>query len=101
MTSNHKEQASRANRFGMAVIAAIVLVLIAVLLVRSHTLQTKINAYAQANEALTEQIEDEKGRAKEIETLPDYIQSDEYIEKAAREKFGLVYKDEKIFKSSK
>ena len=99
MTSNHKKQASRANRFGMAVIAAIVLVLIAVLLVRSPTLQTKINA--QTNEALTEQIEDEKGRAKEIETLPDYIQSDEYIEKAAREKFGLVYKDEKIFKSSK
>ena len=100
MASKNKKQASRANRFGMVVIVAIVTLLIIVLLARSHTLRTKINAYAEANEELTEEIQNEEGRAQEIEALPDYIQSDEYIEKVAREKFGLVYEDEKIFKSS-
>lgn len=101
MSSGNRKKASRANRFGMMVIGTIVVILIIVILARCHALKVKINAYAQENEALTEQIEDEKGRAEEIKNLPEYIQSDEYIEKVAREKFGLVYSDETIFKSSK
>ena len=38
-------------------------------------------------------------RADYIENMKDYIDSPEYIEKIARDKLGLVYKDEILFKA--
>ena len=38
-------------------------------------------------------------RAGEIENLKDYVNSTEYIEKIARDKLGLVYEDEILFKA--
>ena len=35
----------------------------------------------------------------EIENLKDYVNSTEFIEKVARDKLGLVYEDEIIFKA--
>jgi cell division protein DivIC len=50
-------------------------------------------------EQLNKQIEDEKQRAEDIEEKKAYVQTKKFIEEMAREKFGLVYKDEIIFKS--
>ena len=36
----------------------------------------------------------------EIEKLKDYVNSKEFIEKMAREKLGLVYRNEIIFKAT-
>ena len=36
----------------------------------------------------------------EIEKLKDYVNSKEFIEKMAREKLGLVYRNEIIFKAA-
>lgn len=46
---------------------------------------------------LTEQIEYEKERQREIDELKAKVNTDEYIEKAATEKLGLVKKNAKIF----
>lgn len=48
---------------------------------------------------LEQQIAEQEARAEELEKLPEYTQSQEYIEKMAREKFGLVYPDEVIFRA--
>lgn len=93
----HK-RASWGNRIGMMVIATVVAVLILVLLVRSHSLKQKIAYYHSANVTLEEQIQAQKERSTELDALPSYIESDEYIEKVAREKFGLIYPDETIIK---
>ncbi len=98
MSSRQKRRASSGNRIGMAVIATVVCLLIGVLLVQSFRLKKKISTYQAATVSLGEQIQEEKDRAEELERLPAYISSPEYIEKAAREKFGLVYEDEIIFK---
>ena len=98
MTSTKRRRASSGNRIGMAVIATVVCILIGVLLVRSFRLKKKISVYQAAAVTLGEQIQEEKDRAEDIERLPLYINSNEYIEKVAREKFGLVYADEIIFK---
>ena len=37
--------------------------------------------------------------AKSIEEQKKYMQTNEYIEEMAREKFGLVYDDEIVFKA--
>ncbi len=93
-----KYSGASSSRFGMAVICMVVLLLIAVLLVQRFELSRKIVAYTAENERLEELIDAEKERARELEKLPAYVQSDEYIEKVAREKFGLVYPDELLFK---
>ena len=48
---------------------------------------------------LQKQIKEEEQKAKEIEKLEEYVGTDEYIEDMAREKLGLVYEDEIIFKA--
>jgi cell division protein DivIC len=47
---------------------------------------------------LNQQIEDEQERKTSLEEKSDYLNSDAYIEDLAREKLGLVYDNEIIFK---
>ena len=50
---------------------------------------------------LKEAYEQETERAEEIESLADYVQSDQYIIDMAHSKLGLAYDNEIIFKESK
>ena len=43
-------------------------------------------------------MEDETKRREEIQELEQYMQSDEYIEKIAREKLGLLKENEILFR---
>lgn len=52
-----------------------------------------IQQYEKEMKKLTEQ-------EKEIQSLKDYVQTKAYIERMAREKLGLVYKGEIIFKAT-
>ncbi len=101
MPKGKRRRASGQNRAGMTVIALVVVLLIVVMLIQCTALNRKIKTYAAVNEALETEIQEEKDRAQEIKNLPEYITSDEYAEKVAREKFGLVYPDEIIFKAEK
>lgn len=82
-------------------IAGIVAVLLIVLLVQSQQLLSQNASYESRKEELTQQIQDEEVRAGEIDKLKSYVDSEEFIEKIARERLGLVYKDEIIFKAEK
>ena len=84
----------------MAGIALVVAVLLSTLLFQSHKLEAKNVAYGEQIQQLQNQIDVEEARAQELEKLPEYVQSKEYIEMVAREKFGLVYEDEIIFRSA-
>ena len=48
---------------------------------------------------LEEQIEAEEQKAEEIEEYSKYVQTKKYAEEIAKEKLGLVYEDEIIFKA--
>ncbi len=97
--ADRKKKASTSNRVGMVVIAMVVMILIAVMLSQSAQMKKKISSYKASNQALEEQIQVERDRAEGLKSLPDYISSDEYVEKTAREKFGLVYEDEVIYQA--
>lgn len=58
---------------------------------RNNQLQTELNR----------QIEEEKHRTEEIKAMKTYFQSDEYKEKIAREKAGLVKENEILFEEKK
>ena len=97
MASGKKRKASTGNTVGMVIVGVVVGILIIVLLMQSNTLEKKIASYTTANEELQYEIQAENDRTEELKTLPEYVESDEFIEKTAREKFGLVYEDEIIF----
>ena len=59
--------------------------------------QPQIYANKQRIAELNEQIEYEKTRQAEIDELSRKVNTDEYIEKVAREKLGLVKSNAKIF----
>lgn len=69
------------------------------LLVQSQKLSAQNEKYEVRKVELEQQIKDEEMRAEEIENLKDYVNSPEYIEKVARDKLGLVYEDEILFRA--
>ena len=68
--------------------------------------EKRITAYHEAGHGILfhemcirdRQLEEEEARTKEIEDLQDYVKSDEYMEKVAKEKIGLLKPNEIIFK---
>ena len=62
-------------------------------------LQQKNQQYQKQEEELLAQIDAEEKRTKEIEDLDKYMQTKKYVEEVAKERLGLVYKDEILFKA--
>ena len=97
--AGRRRRPSKSNRRGLAAIAVVVLVLLVTLMVQSQKLKDSNQQYESQKAELEQQIRDEELRTGEIENLKDYVNSKEYIEKIAREKLGLVYEDDIIFKA--
>lgn len=95
-----RRPAVQENRRGMVLILFVVVLLSSVLIIQCRRLEAKNDAYAQEVKSLNEQITEEEGRSEKIEAYREYVKSDAYVEKTAREKFGLVYPDEVIFRES-
>lgn len=93
-----KRRGKRGNRSAMLCITAVVTVLLVSLTVQSHSLTVKNAAFEEQEARLARQLEDEKKRTEEIDGLQEYMQTDEYVEKIARDKLGLVYPDEILIK---
>lgn len=89
------------NRAAMLGISGVVCLLLLILLVKGDSLQEKIAANENRKDQLMKQLEEEEARTGEIEDLQEYMKSEEYIEKIAKEKIGLVKENEIIFKENK
>ena len=68
---------------------------------QSAELRDKIDSKRAEAAQLDEEIAAEETRALEIEALGKEVQTKGYIENVAREKLGLVYEDEILFKQDK
>lgn len=55
-------------------------------------------AYVEELAQLQNKIDAEEARTQDIANLEAYMQTDEYAEQVAKDKLGLVYEDEIIFK---
>lgn len=80
-------------------ISLIVCMLFGVLLYQGNSIQERIDSNEEKMDQIAEQIEEQQQRTKEIDELEEYMQTDEYIEKAAQEKLGLLKENEIIFKA--
>ena len=88
----------RHNRFGMFLAFLVVVMLTVVVLVNSIELTEKLDYYKQKEASLEAEIAAEEERALEIEEFEKYTQTKMYIEEVARDKLGLVYEGEILFK---
>ncbi len=88
----------RQNKMGMLLVITVVLMMLVVVTVKSVELREKRAAYMAKEDALMQEIEAEQARTEEIEEYEKYTQTKKYVEELAKEKLGLVYEGEIIFK---
>lgn len=89
----------RQNRFGMFLAYIVVIMLLIVVAFDSIQLKAKKDMYRQKEAALEQQIEAEEKRTLEIEEFEKYTHTKKYVEEVARDKLGLVYEGEILFKN--
>ena len=86
------------NRFAMFLVGIALLMLLIAVGVKRIELERKQEAYLQEEAELQRKIDQEKARSEELEEYEKYTQTQKYVEDVAKEKLGLVYEDEIVFK---
>lgn len=97
-TKQRKKRIQRHKRSILG-ISAVIFLLVSVLSVNGISIRAKDKEYQVQEAKLKVQIQEEKERAKEIDELESYVSTDAYVEQVAKEKLGLVYGNEIIFKA--
>ena len=96
-----KRTKRRRHSNGMISISLIVLVFLVVMGVQIVKLKEQEKNYAKQESQLKEQLAGETQRAEELSVLERYMQTTSYIEDVAKNKLGLVYENEIIYKEKK
>ncbi len=89
----------RQNRLGMMLVSFVVLMLMGVILFKGRELKAKQAEYQQKEETLQAQIEDEHERTRKLTDYEKYTKTDKFVEEIAKEKLGLLYENEILFRS--
>ncbi len=82
------------SMFGLGILCAAVSV---IMIARGIAVQPDITANKNLIADLNAQIEQEKARQAEVDQMRENTDTDEYIEKIARERLGMIKNDEILF----
>lgn len=88
----------RQSRTGKICISCMVLVLTLIMSVQIVRLYHKDQEYQKQQQELEVQLAQEQQRAEELAQRQEYVGTDQYVEDVARQKLGMVYPDEIVFK---
>lgn len=91
-----RRTSGRGSLFGVTLVVAI---LIGILSVRCYNLYQTNQEYQAEYEALLEEEETLLAQQEEIEEYAEYVKTDAFVIEMAREKLGLVFPDEIIFRA--
>lgn len=91
---NHKKRISGYTVFGVLVLCT---VLCSTLLYKRATLNAQSREYSKQITELKKEKAEEEARTEELKEFEKYVDSNEFIEEVARDRLGLVYKNEIIF----
>ena len=97
--NKRKSRASWGNRMALIGITMVVMSLGVVIHVGTASLRAKEQEYAVREQNLEKTKAQEEARAEELEEYRIYVKTKQYVEKVAKEKLGLVNKDEILFKA--
>ncbi len=89
----------RQNRTGMLMVSLVVLMLMVVMVVKCRELSRKQAVYEERKATLSEQIAQEEKRTEDLIAYEKFTKTTKYVEEVAKDKLGLVFKDEIIFES--
>lgn len=98
MTKLRRRKNFRKHLGSIAITGVVVLMLIFVS-VASLKLRAQNETKQERIKQLESQIEAEEQKAEEIDEYSKYVQTKKYAEEVAKDKLGLVYEDEIIFKA--
>ena len=89
----------RSNRLVGVIICILVVGICMVFLARTKELKAQNEAANQEVEELQEALQEEKDRTERLEEYAKYVNTKQYVEDMAREKLGLIYPGELVFKA--
>lgn len=99
--NSEEKDKKRSAILGM-VFAMLVVVGLGVLLWNGKkNIEAKNVGYEKQIKELQEQVDEEKQRTEELNEYKKYVQTKKFAEEIAKDKFGLIYPDEIIFKGKK
>ena len=98
MARRRRRHGKKMNRFTIFCALILTLVFGSIFVYKISVLKTQSREYSEQLEQLKEQRDEQKARDAELDEFEDYVRTDEYVEDVAREKLGLVYSDEILFK---
>ena len=78
---------------------AVVVILVAIVAVKGMELNTKLREQRAREEDLSQRIERQIERGEEISAYEKYTKTRKFYEEIAKEKLGLVYEKEIIFRN--
>lgn len=87
------------NQLGMFLVTTVVLMLLVVVAVDSRALKETQKELHYKIEGLQEEIGIENLRQEELVELRKYTKTKKYVEEVAKDKLGLMYENEILFKS--
>ena len=94
-------QNDRQNLISMILAVTVVVLILAAVMVNGISLRKRLKENLARQRALEIEIQTEKERAADIEEYRRYTGTDAYIEEIAREKLGLIYEGETVFKEER
>lgn len=86
------------NKFSMFLVTLVVVIIMVVAAIGSFEVKQKVENNNEKIAQLEEQIAKEEARTEEIEEYRKYTQTMRYKEEVAKDKLGLVYEGEILFK---
>lgn len=94
-----RKNRSKKKSTGLGLIFVMVFLIGGLLMIKKQDLnQRQILVYSRMEE-LEEALEEEQEISKALEEQEVYMETRKFIEEIARDKFGLVYEDEYVFKA--
>ena len=87
------------NRRGRIVVSISTVVLISIFASRSIELHAKNSEYEKQIVSLQEEYDSEVARQGELQEREKYMQTKKFVEDYAKERLGLVYANEVVFKA--
>lgn len=91
----------RKNRTSLYLVMLVAAIFVGTLAVHGYTLRANCQKLAAEQSNLKQKKKDLKKEKQSIEEQVEYRKTDQYVEDVAREKFGLVYDNEIVFKAKK
>ncbi len=86
------------NLLAMFAALIIALVLFVVIMHSRNALLSKNAEYASREAELSQQLQSQEERSLSLEEYRKYVQTKKYVEEIAKNKFGMLYPDEKVFR---